>query len=75
VLITNLALNEAKRELLRDVINWWLEDMEAATQETEKDKIHTSVDEMLESISGLHNQVMLLNEIKEDLNGEPSYAG
>jgi hypothetical protein len=75
VLITNLALNEAKRELLRDVINWWLEDMEEATQETEKDKIHTSVDEMLESISGLHNQVMLLNEIKEDLNGEPSYAG
>ena len=65
--MVKLELTERGAEMLKDVIDFWTEDFEAATQDVEHDRTHRSVDELLENMAGMHMQFAEISKIRNDL--------
>jgi galactokinase/mevalonate kinase-like predicted kinase len=68
-------ISERTAEVLKDILDMWLDGTEAATNDVVMDRTHESVEEMLEAFDGmteLHADVRSLREaLREGLHRSP----
>jgi hypothetical protein len=63
-----LMLSDRQADLVGSIVDWWLEGMNDAMDETIADaNTLDTMDKMLDSCDGLNDQVILLRDVQEQL--------
>jgi hypothetical protein len=57
---------------LNDVIDWWLEDFEGATNDVIRDRSLQDPDELNKAVHGMHRLFQVAQEVKEKVSGGAS---
>jgi hypothetical protein len=67
-----LNLTDEQCGYLKDVLEWWLEDFEQATEDVIKDPSTETPEEMLDAVRVMYHLFEMTQEIKEQLDGNTS---
>jgi hypothetical protein len=70
--LLNVQLSDEQAGYLADVLDWWLEDYDAATNDVIQDRAIQDPEEMLRAVQGMHRIFALATEVKELLSGRAS---
>lgn len=66
--MVHLELTDKEADLLVDVLAWWLDDYNEATNDVLNDRTHLTVEDYLEAVSGMHETFALATNIKQALD-------